>query len=69
MRGDGKQLATILEGAGEEEEEEGEMGREIAYTSESERYSQCAISVHSMSIYWPLPSLSNHQQQSKQLGL
>ena len=58
MRGDGKQLATILEGAGEEEEEEGEMGREIAYTSESERYSQCAISVHSMSIYWPLPSLS-----------
>jgi len=41
MRRDTEQVATILEGAGEEEEEEGEMEREMAYTSDSERYSQC----------------------------
>ena len=58
MRRNTEQVATVLEGAGEEEEEEGEMEREMAYASDSERYSQCAMSVHSISIYWPLPSLS-----------
>jgi len=69
MRGDGKQLATILEGAGEEEEEEGEMEREMAYTSDSERYSQCAMS-GPLNITLLASSFSlHHQQQCQQLGL